>query len=194
MTAQYNPNEPAGKRIRALVNAAFEDSRREALQLEMLDSIFEQYAAALPDILESACQQLYRRAIDHRQSKTGAQFLLDAEKRNPALIEYLTTADQLVTHGFIGIKINSEFTTFSARDIMELPGYIKLHLAARKADIAISLTGVVAENGPGQEQPMIMLDARLSYEEGGMRSSLYPSLPEPQPALFDASKVRRFEL
>lgn len=192
MTTEYDPKKPIGDTIRELANSAFEDRRRLEIQLKLMDQTFRNLAEHFADLMGHSCSEMINSVVDPYKSTRQKIIFLDEETRNPSLIKYLTTAQSSPLRKHIPLGIDVNFTTFSASDIRELPGYIKLHQAARKANVALDLQGLTVDdrksppNSPSPP-PMIFIDASKTYEEGALSSNLYPDLPDPKP-VFDIGK------
>jgi len=168
------PQEPLGKKIRDLINPALADDRREKIQLDMLDKAFAKWVDLMPQILTKEFQEIFNYV-----SKPGK----DAEdKKNPIIITALTTAGKDGESPYMPVRrmkldISTDFTTFSAEDIKQLPNYIRLHEAARELDVALNVKGLVGDETKSSN-PVIVVDATKTYEEGASENFLlYPNLP-----------------
>lgn len=171
--------KPIGDRIRALIEPALDDPRRPELQLKKLDTIFNAVAPRLPQMLEAP----FRDFSMHVEQETSRR----PENRHPMIIEALTQVGPDGEPMYnpikkLGLPISTTFTTFAAADINELPGYVRLHEAARDMNVALKLIGVTAEEakaGSGLGMPAILVvDATKTYEEGALENAnLYPNLP-----------------
>jgi hypothetical protein len=171
--------EPLGKRIRDLINPALDDTRREAIQAKHLDQIFERLSAQLPMILEREFSSFFNHVA--RSSRDNP------DVKNPIIIDALTVMGdpQSGESSYSPIKrlqipIVTTFTTFSAEDIRELPGYIKLHEAARALDISLKLANITPEDARNGMPPILTIDATKTYADGALENSMYyPNLPPP---------------
>lgn len=189
-----NDNEKGtlGKSIRDMINPALEDSRTPKQQSDILDGIFMEMAEKLPQVLEFKFTHFFNHLA--RASKN------DDSKRNPIIIDALTVAGQEGDGKYSPIErlplpISTAFTRFTAEEVKDLPGYIKLHEAARDMDISIKVHGLLAEEKTGSPfslPPMLIVDATKTYEEGAMENSgMYPNLP-PKKAAFDKKAANEF--
>ncbi len=170
---------PLGDRIRALIEPALDDPRRNALQLQKLDEIFNKVAAAVPRMLEGEFND-FATQVERETARKP-------ENRNPMIIDALTTMGPQGESLYspikkVGLPISTNFTTFAASDIKELPGYIKLHEAARDLDVSLKLLGVTADEAKassGYGLPAVLIvDASKSYQDGALENGhLYPDLP-----------------
>lgn len=170
--------EPVGKRIRALIEPALDDPRRPQIQLQALDEIFNKVAGIMPRALEGEFNNFSRHVENESARKP--------ENRNPTIIEALTRMGSDGESGYspikkFGLPISTTFTNFSASDIKELPGYIKLHETAREMDVAVKLLGVVADEAKASSYGLpaiLVVDGSKSYQDGAMENAnLYPDLP-----------------
>lgn len=170
---------PVGQRIRAMIEPALEDPRRDEIQLKKLDDIFNKVAAAVPRIVEAEFNDFSYQVEAETQRKP--------DNRNPMIIDALTSVGPQGEALYspikkIGLPISTNFTAFAAADIKELPGYIKLHETARDMDVSLKLLGVTAEETKGASgyglPAVLIVDASKSYEDGALENShLYPDLP-----------------
>lgn len=177
--SEEEKKQPVGERIRAMIEPALDDPRRPELQLQKLDEIFNTIAARIPKILENDFER-FDRAV---QAETNRK----PENRHPMIIDALTSLgpDGEPLYNPIkklGLPISTTFTSYAAADINELPGYVKLHEAAREMNVALKLLGVTAEEakaGGGYGLPAVLVvDGSKSYEEGALENgNLYPNLP-----------------
>lgn len=173
--------KPLGQSIRDLINPALEDTRREAIQAKHLDSIFERLAQQLPNILEREFSNFFNYVSS-----------VKPENKNPVIIDALTVMSDRDSGeaSFSPIKrlqlpIVTTFTTFSAEEIREMPGYIKLHEAARKMDISLKLAHITPDDAKNGLPAMLIVDTSKSYADGALENSMfYPNLPPP-PVKFD---------
>ncbi|MDY0008242.1 MAG: hypothetical protein RBS08_00920 [Bdellovibrionales bacterium] len=179
MSEENKKPESVGARIRALIEPALEDPRRPELQLKKLDEIFNAMAPRLPKIMEGE--------INNFENAVKAETDRKPENRNPMIIDALT---QIGPNGEslyspikkFGLPISTTFTEFAAADINELPGYIKLHEAARELDVSLKLIGVTAEETKGSGglgmPAVLIVDGSKSYTDGALEGArLYPNLP-----------------
>jgi hypothetical protein len=175
---QSGSDKPFGDRLRDIVNAAMEDSRRHDLQYELVNTFFQDMAQKLEPFL---------------MSKTGEFFNTHAriadrhpDKKNLYTIEQVTT-DGVPTFYRLGIPLNPAFLELTAQDIKDMPGYIALHEKARDLNIALGLSGLTMEEnrGQAQNQPVLVVSPMQTYDDGAMENSaFYPNLP-PRPVAFD---------
>jgi hypothetical protein len=174
-----DPRKPAGDSIRDIINPALQDDRKEKIQLEIISNIFANTAQALPNILQNNLSQLFNKLS-----------YAEPEDKNKFLIEALTSTGAKGYSPIImlSIPVATDFTSFSAHEINRLPGYIKFHEAARAANVAVKVIGLLREEAG--MQPRVVLDASKTYEQGAMENAqLYPQLPDPP-----KPKDRRFDL
>ncbi len=170
---------PVGERIRAMIEPALDDPRRNALQLQKLDEIFNKVAAMVPRMLEGEFNE-FNRAVENETTRKP-------DNRNPMIIDALTSMGPQGEPLYspikkIGLPISTNFTAFAASDIKELPGYVKLHEAARDMDVSLKLLGVTADEtkgGSGYGLPAVLIvDGSKSYQDGALENGhLYPDLP-----------------
>jgi len=179
MSNEEEKKQPIGERIRAMIEPALDDPRCPELQLQKLDEIFNVVATRIPKMLEGEFER-FDRAV---QTETGRK----PENRNPMIIDALISlgpdGEPLYSPiKKLGLPISTTFTSFAAADINELPGYIKLHEAAREMNVSLKLLGVTADEakaGGGYGLPAVLVvDGSKSYEEGALENgNLYPNLP-----------------
>ncbi len=166
-------NLPLGDKLRNLINPALDDTRRQATQLEMLDTIFVGLSQKFEMILTKSVGDIFNQAA--RLEKNGGE-----DARNMFIIKQLTEAEGLSPLIRMGLPIATGFIEFSPQDIKELPGYIALHEKARDLNVAIKLVNITMDEtkSPNGPQPaMLIVDMSKSYEEGAMENaSLYPQL------------------
>ena len=176
-------NKPVGDSIREIINPALNDERKQAIQLDILDHIFSNTAQRFPDFVGENLMGLFNK-VSHLKDDPAAL--------NARVINLLTQTDgqgrpqysPIIT---LGLPIVTDFTT---NDIRELPGYIKLHEAARAANVAISVTGLLKEE-KGGPPPRVTINCGKTYEQGAMENSaMYPNLPEPPPRVIDPKKPK----
>lgn len=177
---------PLGKKIRDLVNAAMEDTRRERIQLDMLDKAFEQAATVLPKYLEKEYATL------------AGSVKRAGDDPNPVVITALTLAakndkgdEPYSPAGRAKVSIDPTYTQFSAQQIRELPAYKKLHEIARELDVAVSVAGLLASEEGRGGQPSVTFNGMKSYDEGA--DFMYPELP-PRVVKFDKTTAREYKL
>jgi hypothetical protein len=188
MAIENNPEKkPLGDRIRDLINPALEDERRNDIQLKILDGIFLDILQLFPKLMEQGYSDIFNEA---------------ARKNNPAdqnsfIIKNITTGSKErksyspTLH--LGLPIATSFTSFSAEDIKVLPGYIRLHEAARTHNVALKIRGLTADEAKG-DSPALIIDGMKTYLQGAMDCKLYPDLPEVPPATFDGKAPGSFRL
>lgn len=180
---------PLGDRLRNLINPAMEDARRHPTQLQMADKIFDQLATRLESVLNRALGNVFNQAATIERNN-------GEDARNMFIIEQLTDHQGLDPFIRMGLPIATGFIEFTARDITELPGYIKLHEKARELNVALKLANITMDetkspNGP--QQAVLIVDMSKSYEQGAMENaSLYPQLP-PVAAKFDRRSGNGFK-
>jgi hypothetical protein len=202
-SSQNSDKRPLGEKLRDLVNPALEDERRPKIQAEILDGFFERMASHFSQILEINYTKIFNQVVDKEKSKGGKAATLDEEQRNPIIIRQMTEIDPETGEAKyspairLQVELSVAHTTFTAAEIKELPGYIRLHEEARRHDVAIRITGLTldeAKNPAGIILPAILtLDGSKSYERGAMENSnLYPDLPPPKVA-FDREKPQDFK-
>lgn len=174
-------NLPLGDKLRNLIQPALDDSRRQTVQLQKLDEIFEELAKKLEHIVTDSIGNVFNEAA--RMERNGG----DAA-RNMYMINQLTDHKGLSTYLPLRLPINTTFLEFSPQDIKDLPNYIALHEKARELNIALKLMNVTMDEtkSPNGAQPAVLaIDLSKSYEEGAMENaSLYPQLP-PKKVEFD---------
>ena len=179
---------PLGQRLRDLINPALEDERAKAIQTEIVSKIFEQYADAIPRIFEKELTHFFNHVSQAPKSK-----------QTPIIVHALTAASgQEGEPAFNPIKkiqlpVSNSFTTFSAEDIREMPGWIKLHEVCRDLDISVKLMALTQEEAKGSMlPPLLILDASKSYNEGALENAqLYPQLKD-KPAEFNKKSGQEF--
>ncbi|MDE1151447.1 MAG: hypothetical protein PW788_02825 [Micavibrio sp.] len=182
--ADNEKKTPVGKSIRELINPALEDDRREQVQLQILDTAFSKMAEVLPSIIEREFSAFFNHVASKSKDKPNI--------KNPMIISALTDAknESYSPIKNFQIPVSTSFTTYSADQIKELPGYIRLHLAARDMDVALKVTGLTADE---KGQAILTLDASKTYEEGAFENAqMYPQLPAPK-VEFDRGKDQQFK-
>lgn len=181
MAMENNPEKkPLGDRIRDLINPALEDERRREIQLKILDDLFLEVAQMFPSLMEQSFSAFFNEAA---QKKSLAD-------KNAFVIKYITTGSKdrksyspLLQ---LGLPVITGFTNFSAEDIKNLPGYIKLHVTARTHNVALKIKGLTAEEAKS-DNPAIIVDGMKTYEQGAMENyQLYPNLPPESQKPFDS--------
>lgn len=174
-------NLPLGDKLRNIIQPALDDSRRQTVQLQKLDEIFEELAQKLEHIVTDSIGNVFNEAA--RMERNGG----DAA-RNMYMINQLTDHKGLSTYLPLRLPINTAFLEFSPQDIKDLPNYITLHEKARELNIALKLMNITMDEtkSPNGAQPAVLaIDLSKSYEEGAMENaSLYPQLP-PKKVEFD---------
>ena len=188
--ADNDKKVPVGKSIRDLINPALEDERRSQIQLKILDNAFNQFADNIPMIFEREFSAFFNHVAKRSADKPNT--------KNPMIITALTTAkgedgdSPYAPKKSLLIPISTNFTTFSADEIKELPGYIRLHTVARDMDVALKVSGLLADD-KGQ-QTVLTIDASKTYEEGAFENpQMYPQLPLPK-VEFDKKGGQQFNL
>ncbi len=170
-TADYPDFRPVGDSIRDIINPALADERKQQIQMDILDQIFGDMAEDLPACLKENLTGLFNEVAYAEWDDT-----------NRTVLTLLTLTDQQGQPMYspvieIGLPIVTQFTDFFADDIRNLPGYIKFHEAARDANVAVRLSGLLKEDSGA---PKITIDCSKTYEQGAMENaSIYPNLPEP---------------
>jgi len=188
--------KPLGQSIRELINPALEDQRKPVIQNDRLDKAFSEIAESIEPALEHAFQHFFN-AVARTAERSP-------DHKHPMIIDALT-----VTKGEEGnskyspiirlpLPISTTFTAYTADEVREMPGYIKLHEKARELDVALRIVGLTADEAKGSAvfalPPILMIDASKSYEEGAAENSaLYPNLP-PQKAAFDGRSSKSFDM
>ena len=168
--------KPVGESIRDLINPALEDDRKPKIQLDILDKIFENTAGDMSEILANNLSRLFNRL-------SGTQ----SEDKNPQIITLLTMVDSQGNPLYspilrLRIPVCVDFAEFTPAALCELPGYIKLHMAARDEDVAVSVTGLTTDDVRKGGPVFLTLDCSKTYEQGAVENPhLYPQLPEPLP-------------
>lgn len=184
---------PLGQKIRDFINPALADQRKNALQLDMLDKIFTQMADLMPKIFDKEFKSIF----NHVSSRTKDKPELVA----PIIINAITAAAQnedadspySPTRRF-QIPISTAFTSFTPEEIKNLPGYQKLHEAARDMDVALKVSGLTGEEAERGGTPILSVNAMKTYEEGAFENyEMYPVLP-PKKVDFDKGSSKDFNL
>jgi hypothetical protein len=202
-------DKPTAEQFREMWSEALEDQRKPEIQMDVLNDVFEQAAAMFPEMVDKGLAEIYEELSGEQRDPFFDQYaqenpkivamrnrdvfnavvLRDPADRNEDFIVGLTvgTIDPVIR---IGLAINPQVADFSDIIIMgepnitELPGYIKLHEAARDKNVGIAVVGL--KRGEGREQqPLIIIDLSKDYNDGqnivptGLR---YPVLSEPEEA------------
>jgi hypothetical protein len=185
--------QPLGRKIRELMNAALRDDRRSRIQLDLLDKAFGDVAAALPRLLDKEFTQFERHV---RSNSKDAP-----ERAAPIVITAVTATEPGQTEESkilysparrFKLPVSNSFADFIAQEIRELPNYKKLHEVARELDVALSLGGLVeGDETHGKGIAYVGIDAMKSYDQGA--DFLYPELP-PRKVPFDKKSSRGFDL
>jgi hypothetical protein len=184
-------NKPSGDSIRDIINPALNDERGRARQLEILDDIFSDMAAALPQTVSGNLRKIFNQISR-----------LPEDQKNIRVMELMTEVDPMSGAPRYSpvipqrLPLSTAFTDFSTEDIRNLPGYIKLHMAAREENVALRLLYITADEtkaqrglGPG---PVLVIDASKSYEEGAVENGyLYPNLPPKASEVRETSRFRK---
>ncbi|MCE9506713.1 MAG: hypothetical protein K8R48_00140 [Alphaproteobacteria bacterium] len=191
MAIENNPEKkPLGDKIRDLINPALEDERKNAIQLKILDEIFEEITQVFPKIMEQNYSDIFNKAAQINNPADKNNFIIKTItlQGSKGRKEYSPTLP-------LGLPIVTAFTSFSAEDIKTLPGYVKLHLAARTHNVALKITGLTADESKGGGGAALIIDGMKTYEQGAMENyNLYPNLPEKPPVPFDAQGPGKFRL
>jgi hypothetical protein len=168
--------------VRDFCAAAMAEPDRADLQLRLLDQALRDLIPKISESLEAAADTV--EDINFRFKKASGLkhgiTILTTGKFNPVRT--------------IPLDINTDFADlFSETQIIALPGYIELHKAAREADVAIALTGLLADE---RGAPQLVLDMTKAYKQGGLRKTYrYPYLAETEePAPARASTSRKFSV
>jgi hypothetical protein len=187
-----NPNEPLGHRLRDLINPALDDPRAKSVQTEILNEYFEKMAGQISDVFEQEFSAFFNEVS--ARSKSRPQI------KNPMIVHALTSMNpRNGESNFNPIKkypvpISTAFTTFSADEIKDMPGWIHLHEVARDMDIAVRMIAITTDETKGSMMPpYLIIDASKTYMEGAIESPLYPNLPDKQPK-FDRRGGQGFDL
>jgi hypothetical protein len=183
------PKAPLGQRLRDLINPALEDERAKPIQSEIVSNLFAQIADNLPRMYEGELTHFFNH-VSRAPEK----------KRTPIIVTALTQGGgQDGEPAFNPVKklqlpVSTAFTTFSAEDIREMPGWIKLHEVCRDMDISVKLMAMTQEEAKGSLlPPLLILDASKSYTEGAIENAqLYPQLPEKK-AEFNKKTGQQFD-
>ncbi|TAL38960.1 MAG: hypothetical protein EPN97_03210 [Alphaproteobacteria bacterium] len=186
--ADETPKPPLGQRLRDLINPALEDERAKPLQSQIVSDIFGQIADNVPKMFERELSSFF----NHVSSAPE-------RKKTPIIINALTVAQgQEGEPAFNPIKklqlpVSTSFTSFSAEDIRDMPGWIKLHEVCRDMDISIKLMSMTTEESKGSLMPpLLILDASKSYNDGAIENAqLYPQLAD-KPKPFDKKTGQEF--
>lgn len=156
---------PLGQKIRDRVNAALADTRRDKIQLELLDKAFEDISKLVPQLFNKEFQQL------ERHIKIAAPN--NPEKEALIIITAVTTTaknDDIDSPyspiRTIRVPVSTSFTQFTAQQIRELPGYIKLHEAARELDVALNLGGLMDGDEGRSGVPSVTVNAMKNLRAG----------------------------
>lgn len=184
-----NNNLPLGDRLRALIEPALEDSRRQQTQLDALDKIFAGLAPRFEALLNRTLGSIFNQAAAAERNDGEAG-------RNMFMIDRMTDHEGLSPVVRMNLPINTGFLELSPQEITNLPGYIALHEKARELNVALKLINVTADEtkSPHGPQPaMLLVDLTKTYNEGAMENaSLYPQLPEAK-ARFDKTSKGDFK-
>lgn len=186
--ADETPKAPLGQRLRDLINPALEDERAKPLQSEIVSNLFGQIADNVPKMFEKELTHFF----NHVSSAPE-------KKKTPIIVNALTVAQgQEGEPAFNPIKklqlpVSTSFTSFSAEDIRDMPGWIKLHEVCRDMDIAVKLMALTTEESKGSMMPpLLILDASKSYNEGALENAqLYPQLKD-KPVEFNKKSGQEF--
>lgn len=141
------------KVMRDFARAALEDPRKQQADLDILDGMLSYRASELFTDVLRCTGRMYSDAL---AVMPGERNMLI----NKALVD--KTFNPVIAQG---ININTAFTDFYGFQIKELPGYIKLHEAAKAMDVAINVAGLTAEEKRAGV-PRIVINVLKSYEEG----------------------------
>ncbi len=192
--ADETPQKPLGQRLRDLIQPALDDERRKPIQAEIASNYFAKLADALPQILEQELTPFFNHAAK-----------VPDKKRNPMIVTALTAVSPQGMMGMgedesalnpikkIPVKISTAFTDFTAEDIREMPGWIKLHEVCRDLDISIKLMAMTQEESKGSLlPPLLIIDASRSYTDGAIENAqFYPQLKD-KPQQFDKKSGQEF--
>ncbi|MBU6474483.1 MAG: hypothetical protein KGQ70_00825 [Alphaproteobacteria bacterium] len=153
--------------IRALLEEAHESPHRQECYLDVLDLALSELAGKIEPCVRVNCTNIFNElaGVMHRP-----------EDRQDAINEMLI-AGNLVLRRTFPIAVSGAHADFSAGDIVELPGYKKIHQEAAKADVAVNLSGLT---GGEKLEPRLIIDIGKTYEEGKMESRYgYPEMAPP---------------
>ena len=189
------PKKTLGDSIRDFVNPALDDPRRPEIQNEILNEIFEEIADSFEETLRGKFEAVAK-MVDAKSAKRP-------NLRTPLILEQLTKINPMTGEPLWSpiirrpLKLSTAFTMFSADDVKDQPGYIRLHENARELDVAIKLIGLTADeskSASGFSIPaMLLIDASKSYDEGASEGgNLYPNLP-PKRVAFDKHEGKDFK-
>jgi hypothetical protein len=191
--ADETPPIPLGQRLRDLIQPALDDERRKPIQAEIASNFFSQVADVLPRSLESELTPFFNHAAK-----------VPEKKRNPMIVTALTAVSPQGMMGGdddaalspvkkIPVKISTAFTDFTAQEVCEMPGWVKLHEVCRDLDISIKLMAMTQEESKGSMMPpLLIIDVSKSYTDGALENAqFYPQLPE-KPAQFNKKSGQEF--
>lgn len=198
-------DKPTAEQFREMFSEALEDPRKPEIQLKYLDQVFEQEAKYLQQDVEDSLAEIYEQLSGLKRDPYFEEYAHEDPKfvgkwnqkvfnavarkspdeRNEAFIVGLTNGSIDPVFN-IRLKVNPAFTDFSdigiedLPSVTELPGYIKLHEAARAMDVGIAVVGLTGGEGAGQ--PALIIDLKKTYEQGVLiRGGLNPPVqPEPE--------------
>jgi hypothetical protein len=190
--AMEDDHRPLGQRLRDLINPALEDERAKPVQAEIVSNVFSQIADNVPFMFEREFSKFFNHVATKSEKKP--------QIKNPMIVTALTQVanPQEGEAAFYPIKklqlpVSTAFTTFTADEIREMPGWVKLHEVCRDMDISIKIMALTQDESKGSLlPPLLILDASKSYNEGAIENSqFYPNLKE-KPAEFDKKGGQEF--
>ena len=138
--ADNQPQEPLGKRLRDFITPALEDTRAKDVQSEYVSGVFETISRQMVDMFESEFTDYFNFVTRNTKARP--------ETKNPMIVNSLIaiTDQRKGEADFSPIKrlhlpISTAFTDFSATEIKEMPGWIKLHEVARVDFLQLGIAG-----------------------------------------------------
>ncbi len=181
-------NQQPSAVIRAFMAEALENPHMQVLQKDLLNGALGELVFQIEPTVQKKCTAMFNEV---------AGFLGHPEDRADMIAGLLITGNfNPVT--VLPIRISSKYTNFSATDVTEMDGYKRIHLAARKADVAVRIVGLTQEE---KLQPSLVVDISKTYEEGRADSRYgYPEMaPEgakmlPAPPPKAKPQPRRFKI
>lgn len=157
------------EKIRDLLDTAMDDPQTKQTQLDMVDEFFGEMAGLLPTAIENTLRQIFN-VVSAGQP---------VEIQSRGFVRAISGTDiGLVLHQ--EIPINTRYTDFDAADIRRLPNYLKLHEAARAADVAINVMGLFQDEAmEAGLRPTLVVNITKTYEEGlAQNPGVYPELQD----------------
>ncbi len=189
------PKKTLGDSIRDFMTPALEDTRRSEIQNDILNEIFEEIADGFEEHLRAKFEAVAK-MVDSKSAKRPSM-------RSPLILEQLTKVNPMTGEPLWSpiirrpLPLSTAFTLYSADDVKDQPGYIRLHEKAREIDVAVKVIGLTADESKASSgfaiPPILVIDASKTYDEGAIESSnLYPNLP-PRKVEFNKSEGRDFK-